>query len=319
MKIFQYFLSVCFIILFFGCDDAFSPKGDFGLQYGLHSVIDVDEQSITVELFSSYDVEGYNPKASEYQPLVEDAVVYVEYKNTKYYLLDSLDTEQNKTLFYTDAVTFSKYDTLWIHATIADEATLSAYAILPMKIDANYSFPEISTTPTNSPYSEGLYGWGVGWIAKPIYFYTAKLTLHYQEVYATETVDKYIEIPRDIMSSDNSVVPLYPDISKINRMFFRFDAIKWAMTKISENRANGVQKYLIGKAKLEILTLEEHLGKYYSSINAYFDQYSVRLDETTYTNVSDGLGVFGAFAKYEKVIRVEDKLIYDYGYEMLGK
>jgi hypothetical protein len=41
--------------------------------------------------------------------------------------------------------------------------------------------------------------------------------------------------------------------------------------------------------------MNSDLAAYYSSLNGFLDEYSVRLDEQVYSNINGGIGIFGAY------------------------
>jgi len=53
---------------------------------------------------------------------------------------------------------------------------------------------------------------------------------------------------------------------------------------------------------VEVIQTDEHLYKYYSVVNGFQDQYSIRVDQPNYTNIQGGLGVFGSFVSDTTVV-----------------
>jgi len=56
------------------------------------------------------------------------------------------------------------------------------------------------------------------------------------------------------------------------------------------------------------------LSKYYNSTNRSLDTYSVKLNETDYSNITNGYGIFGAYVRKYAGIRFTHAYIESFGY-----
>ena len=55
-------------------------------------------------------------------------------------------------------------------------------------------------------------------------------------------------------------------------------------------------KLVFHSVVLQFVQYEENLYNYYSVVNGFQDRYSIRLDQSTYSNISGGMGLFGAYS-----------------------
>jgi hypothetical protein len=68
-------------------------------------------------------------------------------------------------------------------------------------------------------------------------------------------------------------------------------------------------------ARFELLSFDEHLSNYYSSTHGYLDEFSIRLDETVYSNIEGGMGIFGSYYKSERLFPIYASYIASYGFD----
>ena len=65
-----------------------------------------------------------------------------------------------------------------------------------------------------------------------------------------------------------------------------------------------------------MIECDQALSRYYSSVNGYMDQFSVRLDERTYTNIQGGEGIFGSSTTTSMKFPVNAKYAGRFGYQV---
>ncbi len=65
---------------------------------------------------------------------------------------------------------------------------------------------------------------------------------------------------------------------------------------------------------LELLIFDQFLAGYISTTNGFLDNLSIRLDEPNYTNISGGLGIFGAYQYNDFQITLSNDYLSNLGY-----
>ena len=73
---------------------------------------------------------------------------------------------------------------------------------------------------------------------------------------------------------------------------FEYDAIDSVIAGIGAGKPDK-SKIMLHFITMSLLEFNSDLTYYYSSIHGFLDRFSIRLDESTYTNVVGGIGVFG--------------------------
>ena len=66
--------------------------------------------------------------------------------------------------------------------------------------------------------------------------------------------------------------------------------------------------------KLEIVVLDQNLTSYYQSNNDVLDGFSVRLNQSDYSNIENGLGLFASYVKQQLELRLRSDYIESFGY-----
>ena len=118
-------------------------------------------------------------------------------------------------------------------------------------------------------------------------------------------------------SPSHTRVCVFPDILITGRFEYKFSAVDKFFRSISdgiEDKSNVTIYYL----KLSVVEFNSDLAKYYSSTNGYLDELSVRLDETIYSNVEGGVGIFAAYGSNSITYEVDKNYIHSFGYQSIN-
>jgi hypothetical protein len=107
--------------------------------------------------------------------------------------------------------------------------------------------------------------------------------------------------------------PVFPGVTRDKILIYDYAAINKVMLDISAGDYDKYS-YVIQDAWLEIVVTDKNLANYYGSTEGFLDDYSVRLDEVTYSNIEGGLGVFGAYKVTSRKLNVEENYVQSFGY-----
>ena len=58
------------------------------------------------------------------------------------------------------------------------------------------------------------------------------------------------------------------------------------------------------------------LSNYYSSVNGFLDNFSLRLDEQVFSNITGGFGVFGTYFTSLYQVEMDSRYVTSYGYRI---
>lgn len=312
--------KVVFIVLMFlsvvSCDESFSPKGDYQERYALFGIMRADTNLQVVTLYKSFEVPGLNPFENKVDPFIKGAYVRIwKNKDEVFVLRDSSiqrsDTSRYTTpayFYYTKGLIPNILDTMEIEAVLPNGRRLKAVTFVPPTVSTDYSATDrvIPVKGRNSVY--------VGWRAnEQNVIYAPQLTIIYKKVEnGISKLHKKI-VPLKYFLINGIQTPLYPQPTSESMLEIEISAIEKALAEISEGDPN--------KGSYRILTMitnlylyDRNLSAFYSSSNKFGDEYSIRVDESDFTNVEGGFGVFGSYSVKKIVQFFNPDYIRSFGY-----
>lgn len=309
-----------------GCDQPFSPKTDFRNLPVLQSIVSANFKSIprtVVLLGTTYDVLGFNPDVNSDDPTVVGALISVRIKNTQYYLYEASRKRTDTTRYSTrlhyyanDTIRINPGDSITVTAVLPDGESVWATARMPRRIfyETNYDLSAGLSTYINT-YDYGPvyeFTWNETHGERHIYF--PKITLLYEKkVNDTTRLTLTEEVPMRIVTNGGQKEPLYAKYTYDPQLDYTFEAFDWTMRKIGGDVIKKSDITVLGFS-FTIVEFDVHLSRYYASTNGYLDSYSVRLDETVYSNIQGGIGIFGASYQNLYDIPIDPSYARKFGY-----
>lgn len=328
-KILLLFICTIQFFVFTSCEENFSPKTDFQEKYVLYSVVSANifDKPITVDavIAQTYDVDGYDPYTNTEDPNIQGAVVTLSLKN-KSFVLDQksirrIDSTRYNGRFYyysksDDNLIFRSGEKITIEAVLPNGVRLSSVAYVPysMSLEFSYDFSAIGVTPNVNRFAVGD-AWEVSWeVFEGDHLYFPSMTIQYTKLIdgVEESFSK--RIPNKYITVDGKSVPFYEDYTYDYKTAFDYSAIERAFIDISEGDSVK-SNYRIQSVNFNITDYDPGLAKYYASSHGSLDQYSIRLDESLFTNINGGLGVFGISKSNSRSYEVNFSFAQDLGYK----
>lgn len=280
------------MLISFSCDDSFNPKAPFKEQYMLNCIIRGDSASQIAILSKTYDVSGFDPNINYTDPSISGAQVYLKWKGTLYQLRDSsiarTDTSRYKDpikFYYTKAFTPAANDSVEITAIPAQGVLLSSKTKVPYNVSYGNSPWLIKGDEIALEFRWTAYDLNV--------YYLPRMKIIYQKRNEIPVVTHSFEVPLDYSSVNGIETPVYPVLSPVAGIEFVRTNIDKAMLQVSNGDIKSNYRFL--RIDLELLIFDQFLAGYIATTNGFLDNLSIRLDEPNYTNISGGLGIFGAY------------------------
>jgi len=318
-----YTLTVILAVISFSCEESFSPKEDFKEQYVLWGEVStlssVEFTWIHVILSKTYDIEGFNLDRSKTDLYVGNANVVVSIAGKEYKLdvdttiiggnPDSID------IGYTALIRMSAANKLIkITATLPDGTILTSSTATPQVSDHEFSYNFPKGFTTNIDESKGINSLQITWRSFAENLFFPRLIITYSKKLGEEiVVDRDIkEIPIKYIKNNDKYEPVYPGYMWEPKVEYPFDVIDLAMAQISDGDPDGY--YIIHSISLRNTIFDENLSKYFSSTKGFLDENSIRLDESTYTNINGGIGVFGSMTNSVYFFGLNQSYIESFGY-----
>jgi hypothetical protein len=307
MKILKFLLlsTIIFVSFFFcSCAEYFSPKIDYSEKDILYAVFEANGVENPARQFAvvskTYDVNGYNPATNTVDPNDTNSVVSIFIKDKEYpFELDStrrMDTTRyNDKMYYyaliNAGLVLRSNDNITITAKLPNGKVLTANSTVPPNLTFDYSYDySRGFTADLSSFTVGN-TWDISWdMSENGHLYTPRMTIRYIIHRDSIEIPKSIEVPLKYINNK----PLYPSSTFDNYISFDYSCFNKIMASISEGDTNK-SSYEILFMELNVLDYNPPLAKFYSSTHGSLDEYSIRLDQTTYSNINEGLGIFGVY------------------------
>ncbi len=324
-------IIIAAFILVIGCEENFSPKEEFEKQYIANCIIgiggDQSKFGATVHLANTYDLTGLNPELNQVDPTITEADVQLSFPHINEHTLmpdtsifyhpfipDSIiwadyNRYGNPFISFTASGILVRHSPLQLDVELTNGKKLSASTELPRGVflDYNYDYPHGFTTRVNT-WKYGDY-WEITWDAVEGSMYYVTLTLNY--FIETDSANNYrsVELPIDIKDGKE----VFPKFNYPGKVRYSFNAVTKKFESISEGIEDKSKIYIVDM-RLTVTELNKDLSSYYSSLNGFFDEYSVRLDEQIYSNINGGIGIFGAYKNTSVKHFVDGIFVDSFGY-----
>ena len=106
----------------------------------------------------------------------------------------------------------------------------------------------------------------------------------------------------------------YPGYTYDSSVSYDYSAIDTAMARISQGDTSK-SSYIFRYIYFSVMDFDEELSKYYSSAHGSLDAYSIRLDESVYSNIKGGIGIFGSKHAVGTFWSLDPNYIHQFGYK----
>jgi hypothetical protein len=315
---------VCAMLAWSGCDQSFTPKVSSGNRYFVFCIINTTPRGSGAQVAlvdRMYDVEGLIPSMNTVDPFVHDSRLTLGVRG-KYYAFEPdtsirRDTSRyNTPLYYYTlrGVTLVGQDAILLRVVLPDSTLLTGSTVIPpyRPTSSTPEFPSGVTTLVDRE-NEGD-AWILDWegVATEEHLFFPRLSLTW---YVVDSVTTYhsTSVPLRYVRSGDNYVPVYATVQSGTSIRVELDALDRFMQGIGSAIEDKSTIHL-QSLSLNIVEYDTPLSRYYSSVNGYMDEFSVRLDERTYTNVQGGDGIFGAAYSTSFSYSIERHFAAKFGY-----
>jgi len=149
-------------------------------------------------------------------------------------------------------------------------------------------------------------------------FFSPKLKIRYIQNVNGINVEKLKDVPVKYVQRNGNLEPVFPEPSSSSIIFYQLDAITRALEEISEGDPNKSNYTVHQSLIFDVVAFDLNLSRYVSSTNQPFDDLTVTVNESDYTNIKGGLGIFGSYIKSNyPTIRFLPDYIESFGYKFL--
>lgn len=303
-------------LLLISCEENFNPYGELKNRYILNCIIRGDTTFQTLTLTRNYQSENFDPYSNIEDVNIKNALVRIWNGNSKVTLLKDTTISRPAgdnyktpyTVYKTDNFLPDPNSPIEVEAILPNGKKLTSTARVPDAIKISEDNSDKSIPPNNKNFIK------IAWNTNeqnPVFI--VRLAIYYFKHENGVKTRNFLEVPLNYIQYGNDWIPNYP--KPITDLSFTVDmnTIKKAMELISKDDPIK-SKYEILSCILEVLSLDPELRKYYFATARSRDIYSIKLDETDYTNINGGFGVFGVYMRTFWVLRFTHDYIKSFGY-----
>ncbi len=302
------FLSVLLLFVL-ACDQTFNPKGEFEPVLAVYAVLSTDNNQALIRIVHTYDPPGFNPLEFAEDPSLTDATVSI-------FKEDSVYSARDTTLGRTDT---SRYG-----------ASIKAYVVDPFPVEFGKQYSLTIQSPTYGTYTSSMVMPALGAIIlanpevlnEPKTFkndsifayvgivaitrgYLLRAFLEFDRVENSQLVVRRAEVP--ILYQPITSDPVLPRVQRrvtpegkrglesTPQTLFQVQAFLKTADMVHADYPNST----IRRAIFVLNQIDPNFYTYYSIVNGFEDEYSIRIDEPGFTNIVGGEGVFGGFTVEE--------------------
>lgn len=301
-----------------GCkDESFNPKGEFKEKYILNCILRSDTTVQFATISRSYNVQGYDPGENKTDPALDNADVRI-WVGDSVYILKPGEMPRQDAFRYTTPVKYFYADYLKlkadrpaeIMAVLPNGRKLHAVTRIPRPAEIDYVSPADVIPPSGRDYIMAQ------WMdsSDPNTFFCPRFSLIYLKIENGVPVRYTKRLPVRYVKSGDKFIPVYAAPTNVASCRIEMDAINRTMKDLAAEGENK-ENYIVLSVIAEVMTLDKSLSAYYSSSKLFDDGLSVKLDQTDFTNIEGGLGVFGSFVITKFSILMDKAYINSFGYK----
>jgi hypothetical protein len=290
-----------------GCDDAINPNAPYEPRIVVYAILNTGTNRQFVRTYVTADPSASSSATAE--PVVSDATVTISQLNTVYQLRDTT-LERSDTSRYSSGVAAKvaspftpQYGNEYVlRVQSPTTGTYVARTKVPKRGDISSAFIYILQTPGDYKYDLRLdvkvYGKG----------YVLRMLLQYEVEINGIWFEETEEVPRSMVTSTQVLFPV------VVQAVGQGEKLKWPLETLSYTFAAVKKRFEMNHITFKRVTLQlrqydENLFNYYQIVNSFHDPRSIRVDLPDYTNIPNGLGVFGACTVEELVYELPPDFI----------
>jgi hypothetical protein len=286
------------ILLHFGCDNNFSPYGDYEKRLVVFSVLDNRFDNQIVKLQSSFEFQN----SSSEEKIIYNLTATISDGLNVYQYYDTAIVSDNYTYLVSNNFTLRRGVEYTLNIKGDDVPEINSKIKVP---ESQYLF--ITYRDNNIQISHSKASRVKGFLIK---YYVNFVIVRDAQILSEQSLEMPIGI---IETEDGKKINLYPSFNKNVNHEYKLGYISAELAKHAPSSAD--QRLLIKNCTVVLFSLDDNLYNYLSTVNGFNDPISVRLDIPNYTNIQNGYGIFGAITKDSVVQDIPITVIRALGFE----
>jgi len=317
--------AIMILVTQVGCEEFVNPKAGTNAIPVLHCIIPTSGAGTDVKpevvLTRVYDVDGVDPSVNRIDPSILGAEITLFHRGKSYRMNERSyprhDTSRyvtNQSHYWTILPALMPGDTVSLFARTPQGEVLTTSTDMPQwqYFETSIEFAAGFTTDLNR-FIVGD-SWTFTWNEEENHIFFPRLRLWYRKYTDSVRTLYSREVPLSYVVRNGVGIPVYPTYQWSNSASYSLSSFDSVMTQISAGDPDKL-RYKIDYFTFTLEECDRHLSRYYSSVRGYLDEYSVRLDEPVFTNVTGGIGIFGSYRSTSVEYLVDLAYVHSFGYQ----
>ncbi len=287
-------------LLSLACNESFSPRGPYEQRWVVFSILTTQSDTQFVRVYSNFNPPEDNPLAAATEDPDTAAVVTISNGAQSMTLHDTLLLPSPGTgltapvhAFVTTLFRPKPAGTYTLTVTTSSQVTASAQTTVPaaeiMDVPERYKLYQpgafmnesIDVVDLLAPQSKGY-----------LFRFLVEFGLRSDSTFRAE-----VEVPLSFNpGSGGTAVPVYQPLQRVT---YTSGGASYPVPVYVQVLTNILNKYgtdvVFKRARFYCIQVDPNLYNYYNIANGFQDAYSTRTDQPDFTNIRNGLGVFGSF------------------------
>ena len=311
MKKIKIIISILTILMFLSCEDSFDPFKESEKEFILNCVLKGNQSLQSAYLGESYFVEDFSPESDTGNHTLQNSFVRIWFNDSVKVFSDTLvqseKNAKNITVYKNDNFNLIPETEYEIEAVYNNGRKLHGITKTPKKVKFQTSSDKLLPPETRNYVR-------VSWDSENEELYTAA---RYAFVYFKNTngvQTRHIKaVPQEVVTENGNTTDFFPEPSYAKSLTVKMNAFDKALAEISEGDPDK-ENYIILGFILEILIYDRNLTSYYAAKTELSEGFAVTVNETDFTNIEGGKGIFGSFIKQNFSIKFTHDYIRNFGY-----
>lgn len=310
------FLLLIIVTAYFlnSCEEDFSPFGEFTKSYVLTSILRGDSTLQVAAISSSFYTGTLNPGDDTSDHSIRFADVRIWYGDSVYLMSDTLINNNPSAFYVTNRFKITPNKPIEIEALLQNGRRLRAASVTPSEINfsnnSSVLIPPVSGNILTVFWDNGNDG----------AFYLPKLFIRYSINEGGSVTHHKYEIPLYYTVTNGSEQAYYPPASNKKNVVYNMEAISRSLERLSELISDKSSVTIYQYLSLELIVMDENLTRYVSSTSQSFETLTIRINESDYSNVEGGFGLFGSYIKQELIrLRFQPHYVQSFGYNYISE
>jgi len=296
-KIILYFLFVTGIFFHSGCDEPFSPYGEFQKRYYLNCIVRADTNLQITTLYQSYAPNNKSAAENRTATFIHNSAIRLWRGNDDIYFFRDSSTE-NSNYYFSKGLIPHPGDNLEIEVILPDGNRLRAKTKAPEKVKKDDKKTSEIIPIRGQDYIT--FAWKPNVVGQ---IFVPNLYIYYKEEINGLEVTKKELVPWQYVNGKGINRPPLKD-SEIN---FNLENIEKILKQIGKGKDKN--KIEILAAILELRVFDKNLSAYYLSVKRISNDFTVRLDSREFSNIQGGFGIFGSFIEQKIAILFDNEYL----------